>query len=220
MGILFRKIFDWPGDSTIRVAFTQDRVHRTAEHFGITGSDVFFFVRRWLGRKIRDVVAVLLEFLDRCRQLRNRRADVWQFNDVGIRRFDQLTEFRQSIRLPLLVREPLRKTGNDPTGKRNIASLNINPRRLRKSANNRQQRVRRQGRSFVGVSINNRRRLVRHVYPRQVNCGSKVPEPEQPITWLVGQPRQAFHYSVSVAHPQAGFLTARARFRTPGRKNI
>jgi hypothetical protein len=59
---------------------------------------------------------VSLQFLNRGRQLRDRRADIRKFDDVGVRRFDQFAEFCQSISLLLLVGQFLGETGKNPRG--------------------------------------------------------------------------------------------------------
>ena len=134
--ILLRVIFHRASDSTIRVAFTQHGIDSAAKDFCITTSDFFFLFGRWLAGKIRDVVAVCLQLCNGDRKLRDRRADIRQLDDVGVWLLDHLAEFCQSVRLLLLVRQPLGKTGKNPPGKRNIPSLDSDPRRLRKPANN------------------------------------------------------------------------------------
>ena len=65
MRILLRKIFHRACDSAIGVAFPQNRIHRTAEHFCVTAADFLFIFRRLFAGEIRNVKAVVLQFLNR-----------------------------------------------------------------------------------------------------------------------------------------------------------
>mmetsp|Transcript_57240 Transcript_57240/g.134767 ORF Transcript_57240/g.134767 Transcript_57240/m.134767 type:complete len:614 (-) Transcript_57240:306-2147(-) len=78
----------------VRVALPQHRVHSGSQHLGIQ-----LLVRDFLGRLgvldiERHVVALLAKLGNAFMQLRHRRADVGQLDDVGLRRLRDFSELR------------------------------------------------------------------------------------------------------------------------------
>ena len=108
-------------NAAVGVALTQHRVDGAAEHLGVARLDLSFGVIGRLLGIVRDIVAVGLQFLDRCDQLWNGRTDIGQLDDVGFRRLGQGAEMSEFVLDALLGGEVLGEVGEDPTGERNIA---------------------------------------------------------------------------------------------------
>ncbi len=116
-------LLDRGRDTSIRVPFTQHGIDRAAKHPGVLRLDLL----RLGGLRILGVVgngeALFLELLDCVFELRDRRTDVGQLDDVGVRRFGERTELGEIVRLPAFGGQALRKVGEDTTGKRDVARL-------------------------------------------------------------------------------------------------
>ena len=57
--------------TTVGVAFTQYRVYRAAQDFGVAGMDFFLFVRLRVFLVLGNLVTLVIEFLDGSAQLGN-----------------------------------------------------------------------------------------------------------------------------------------------------
>ena len=112
----------------IRVALAQHRVDRAALHPVVGLTRLLRVVRARVVRVVGDVVARLLQLLDRRLQLRDRGADVRQLDDVGLGRLGQLAELAQRVRDALLVGQPVRELGQDPARQRDVAQLDLDAR--------------------------------------------------------------------------------------------
>jgi len=76
--------------TAIWITFAQHRIDGTPLHLVVAGLDVLFLVVLRILRIVRQLVPLLLQFLDRGNQLGNRRADIGQLDDIRFRRLGQL----------------------------------------------------------------------------------------------------------------------------------
>ena len=65
---------------------------------------------------IRNIIALALQLFDRCSQLRDRSADVWQFYDVCFGCFSQVSQLSQRIADLLLPAQLIGKISDDTSG--------------------------------------------------------------------------------------------------------
>jgi hypothetical protein len=89
---------DRRGRAAVGVALAQDRVDRGALDAVIGLARGALLVGRRRVGVVRDVVAGVLELLDRALELRDRGADVRQLDDVRLGRLGQLAELGQRVR--------------------------------------------------------------------------------------------------------------------------
>ena len=146
-------LLDRGRDTSIRVPFAQHRIDRAAEHLGVLRLDLLLLVGLRILGVVRDGEALLLQLLDRVFELRDRRTDVGQLDDVGVRCFGERTELGEIVRLPPFGGQALRKVGEDPTGKRDVARLHHDASGPREGLDDRQQRVGGEGGRFIGVRV-------------------------------------------------------------------
>ena len=131
-------ILDGVRRAAIGVALADHRIHCAALNAVIAGLGVAFdFGLRFI-HVSRDGVALLLQFHDRRLQLRYRRTDVWQLDDVGTRSQAQATEFSERIGNALLRLQTFGEAGDDAASQRNVPQLNRNSCGTREGANDRQ----------------------------------------------------------------------------------
>ncbi len=76
-------------------------------------------------RIVGNVVALALKLLDRGAQLRHRGADVRQLDDVRLGLLGKRPQFTQRVRDPLVVAEPVGELGEDSSGQRDVAQLEL-----------------------------------------------------------------------------------------------
>ncbi len=152
---------DRSGRPSVGVPFAKHRVDGAAEHLGVAGPDFLFgIVFRVLGI-VRNIVALRLQFPDRRLQLRNGCTDIRQLDDVRLFGLRQFTELREIIRNTLLPGQVFGKVRDDPACQRNVPGFDIDTSAFGESLDNRQKRVRRQGRSLVNLGINDFRHCIR-----------------------------------------------------------
>jgi hypothetical protein len=124
--VLLREQFHRDRRPAVGVSLPQHRVHGAAENLGESFLKLpLRVVFRFLGI-VRDVVAVLPQFLDRRLQLRDGSADVGQLDDVGLRLQRELAQLGQVIRDPLLLGQLFRKVRDDPSRKGDVPRLHGN----------------------------------------------------------------------------------------------
>ena len=148
------KVFYDKRDASVRVAFAQYRIHGAAQHFCVAVLNLTFGIRLRLLGIVRQVVALCLQLRDCSVKLWNRRRNIRQLDDVGIRRFRQLTEFRQRVTLLLLCRKAIRKRCDNTGRQRYVARLHIDTRRVCECFNDRQKGVCRERGRLVGNRVN------------------------------------------------------------------
>ncbi len=98
--ILFCVVFDRGRRPAVGVALAQHGVDRATQHLAVAGLDLLFGVVLRGLRIVRNGVSLRLEFPDGRLQLRDGRADVRQFDDIGIRVFGPLAQLGQMVRYP------------------------------------------------------------------------------------------------------------------------
>ena len=163
VGVLAGKLFDRLGRATVRIALAEDRIDGAAEHLAVAGADsAVLFGDRLVG-VVRDGKAVGLNLGDGGLELRHRGADVGQLDDVGFGAERQLTEFGERVARLLLRRQPLREVGDDATGERDVAKLNVNTHLLCEGLHHRQEGVGGERGGFVGVGVDDGRVLAHGV---------------------------------------------------------
>ena len=77
-------LFDRLRRAAIRITLPQNGVHRATKTFGVAVADFLVLVGFRTLRIVRDLESLTLQFLDGGHQLRHRRADVGQLDDVGV----------------------------------------------------------------------------------------------------------------------------------------
>ncbi|OQA08236.1 MAG: hypothetical protein BWY66_01081 [bacterium ADurb.Bin374] len=148
-GILFHRI----GDAAVGIALAQHGIHGAAEDLRVTRLDLFLLVGFRLGRILGNLVAVRLELLDGRLELRDRGADVRQFDDVGLGLVGHVAEKREVVAVPLFGGQVLGKRGQDTAGERDVAQLDRDAGRGRERLDDGQERGGREGRGFVGLGV-------------------------------------------------------------------
>ena len=96
-------VFHCRRHAPVGVALAQDRVDGAAQHPGVTGLDGFLVSIGRAGRIVGDGIALGLQLRDRGGELRNRGADVGQFDDVRLRGLGQFAQLGQRIALALYL---------------------------------------------------------------------------------------------------------------------
>ena len=147
--MLARKIFHRQSRAAVGIAFAQHGVDGAAEYLAEAGLEFFFGIVLWIFRKVRNLVTLRLQFLDRGFQLRNRGADVGQFDDVCFRLQRQFAQPGQVVIKFLAIGQILGKVGDDAASQGNISGFDINASGLGEGLNDGQQRVRCQRRRLI-----------------------------------------------------------------------
>ena len=141
--------------STIRIALSQYRVYRAAFHLVEFRLDGLFFIGLGIFGVIGNRVPLGLQFGHRAFDLRNRCADIREFDDVGVRRFHHFAEEGEVIGLPLFRLQAVGKLRDNAAGQRNILPADVHTRGAGKGLDDRQKRSARQFRSLVDFGIDN-----------------------------------------------------------------
>ena len=156
--MLLRVLLDGRGDAAVGVAFAQHGIHGAAEHLGVPRLDAPS--RRRCAAppdsSERRSPAACSSLIAAC-ELRHRRADVRQLDDVGFGRLRDLAELGEVVADGLVLREPLGELREDASGERDVARLDRAACGLRERLHDRQQRVGRERRRFVGERVDDLR---------------------------------------------------------------
>ena len=152
-GWALRVVLDARGGAAIGVALAQDRVDGRALDLVVARAGVLLLVRLRVLRVVGEVVALVLELLDRGLELRDGGGDVGQLDDVGLGLRGQLTQLGERVVEALLVGEAVGELGDDASGEGDVARLDLDTGRPRVGGHDGQERVRRQHRGFVGVGV-------------------------------------------------------------------
>ncbi len=139
--------------ATIGVAFTQYRVHRTAQRLAVAGPSVLLSISARVVQVIGQREAQRLQFSDSRLQLRHRSRDVGQLDDVGFRLLGECTQLGEGIGLALSFGKQIGEGGQDPAGEGDVAGLNFNSRSAGECLNDRQERVSRQHWRLIGIGV-------------------------------------------------------------------
>ena len=166
--------------AAVGVAFAQHRVDRRADALGVACLDRLLFVGLRVVRVVRDLVALALQLLDRRHQLRHRRADVGQLDDVGVRLERLLAQLGQRVGHALLRRQVLGEVAEDPRRDRDVARLDPHAGRLGERADDRQEGAGRQKRRLVGERVDDGRIGTHAVPPRCATQGLRDAKNRRP----------------------------------------
>ena len=169
--VLARVLLDRLGCAAVRVAFAQHRVHRAAQTLAVALPDFFFLVGLRMSWEFRKVVALGLQLLDGGQELRHRRADVRQLDDVRVRQLRQLAQFGQVVRHALLFGQVVGELGQDARRHRDVTGLDVDSGRVGKGAYHRQKGVGRKQRRLVGQRVDDGRLLGVHGCSPAVSFG-------------------------------------------------
>merc|ERR1719233_182049 len=135
LGILFH----WRSTATVRVTFSEDRVHSRSENLGISSLDSFFLSILWVSRVVRYVVTLGLELSNALKELGDGGRDVGELDDVALRSLCKLSKSCKFIRNPLLWCQSFWEVCNQTTSHRDVSLLNLNAHRLGKPLDDWQQ---------------------------------------------------------------------------------
>ena len=102
--------------AAVGVPFTQHRVHRTPQDLRKAQLQRLLLVARRRFRIVGNGIAVRLQLGDGLLQLRDRRRDVGELDDVRFGRRGQLAQGGEVVRDALLGGEVVREVGNDAPG--------------------------------------------------------------------------------------------------------
>ena len=95
--IFFRKVFHRFRRAAVGVAFAQNGIDRAAFDAVVTFAHGFFFIGLRVGGIVGDGKAFCLQFFNCGGQLRYGRADVRQFDHVGVGLFHQFAQLGKRI---------------------------------------------------------------------------------------------------------------------------
>ena len=141
--------------AAVGIALSQHRVHRAALHLVEFRFRVLLLIGFGVFRVVGNGVPLGLQFGDRGFDLRNRCADIREFDDVGSRRFHHVAQEGEVVGLPLFRLQGVGKLRDDSAGQRNIFPADVHSCGVGKGLDDRQKRSTRQFRGFVDFCINN-----------------------------------------------------------------
>ena len=153
--IFFRKVFHCFGRAAVGVAFAQNGVDRAAFDAVVTFAHGFFFVGLRIGGIVGDGKAFCLQFFNRGGQLRYGRADVRQFDHVGVGLFHQFAQLGKRVGYALRFGQIFGERRQNAAGQGNIAGFDFDTGMAGKRLHNRQQGLGRQRGGFVGMGVDN-----------------------------------------------------------------
>jgi hypothetical protein len=148
-----RVVFHGDRRTAVGVALTQHRVDRAALGGVVGRADLLLVVGLRIVGVVGDGDPLLLQLLDRGLQLRHGRRDVRQLDDVRLGGLGELAEFGQIVGGPLILGKELGDGRPDAPRQRDVAGLDLDPGGGRVRLHDRQQRVRREQWSLVGVGV-------------------------------------------------------------------
>ena len=126
------------GRAAVGVALAQHRVDRGALELVVAGADILLGVRLRVVGVVRQVVALRLQLRDGGLQLRQRRRDVRQLDDVRLGRGGERAELGERVAEALLGVQVLGERGDDAAGERDVARLDLDTRSARERADDRE----------------------------------------------------------------------------------
>ena len=144
------------GSATVRVALTQNGVDRAALHLVVAAAGLALVVGLRVVGVVGEGEALRLQLLDGGLELRHRRRDVGQLDDVGLGRGGQRTELGEVVADPLLRRQLLGEEGQDAARERDVAGLDVDTGRGGEGLHHGEEGVRGQHRGLVGEGVDDR----------------------------------------------------------------
>ena len=157
VGVRLRVVLDRERRTTVGVALAQHRVDRGTLDLVVLRDDGLLLGALRVLRVVGEVVALLLQLLDRGLELRDRGGHVGQLDDVGLGRLGQGAELGEGV-----VDDA--EDAEDPTGERDVAGLDVDAGLGGVRLHDREEGVRRQQRRLVRVRVDDlghARRLLR-----------------------------------------------------------
>ncbi len=155
----------------IGVPFPQNRIHRAAQHLGITLKGLPLLVSLGLIGVIGEIISFVLQLFDGAFKLGNGSTNVRQLDNIGLRLLAQLAQFGQVIGDFLLVRQMVREIRDNTAGQGDVPGVQLNAGILGKCLKNWKQRVSSQGGRLVNFRIDNLR-CFSHVFLLRVSSSS------------------------------------------------
>ena len=146
----------------VGVALAQHRVHGRALHPVVPPADAALLVGLGVVGVVRHSEAQALQLGDRRLQLRDRRRDVRQLDDVRLGMHGELAQLAQRVTDPLVLPQVLRELGEHAPGEGDVARLHRHPGHTGVRLDDRQEGVGRQQRRLVGEGVDDRGFGVRH----------------------------------------------------------
>ena len=141
--------------AAVGISLTQDGIHGAAFYFVVAGLGVLLGVIRWRLGVIGHRESASLQLSD-CRfQLRDRRADVREFDDVRLGLERERAEFREGVGGFLIFRQAVGENRQNATRQRDVAEFHRNPGVFGKSLDDGEKRVGGQQRGFVCLGVEN-----------------------------------------------------------------
>ena len=141
--------------AAVGISLAQDGIHGATFYFVVAGLGVLLGVIRWRLGVIGHRESASLQLSDRRLQLRNRRADVREFDDVRLRLESQGAEFCEGVGGFLIFRQAVGENRQNATRQRDVAEFHRNPCVFGKSLNDGEKRVGGQQRGFVCLGVEN-----------------------------------------------------------------
>jgi hypothetical protein len=163
--VLLRVLLDRAGSPTVRVPLAQHRVHRAPEHLRVARLDRLLGRGRRILRVVRNLVALPLQLTNGRLELRDRRADVRQLDDVGLGPLGELAELGQPVGHPLGRGQVLGEIGEDSAGQGNVGGLDGDAGAAGELSDNMQERVGGQRGRFVDFRPDDLPGIGRHAVP-------------------------------------------------------
>ena len=155
--VLARVVLHRKRRAPVAVALAQHGVDRGALDAVVAGADVLLLERLRVVGVVRDVEAVRLQLGDGGLQLRDRRRDVRELDDVRLGQRREPAELGERIAHLLLGRQLLRECREHSPRERDVSRLDIHPCLAGDGLHDRQERRGRQCRSLVGVGVDDGR---------------------------------------------------------------
>ena len=164
------KLLDRNGSAAVGIAFAQDGVHRRSLDRVIPRADRLFVGVGGRFGIVGQGKALPLKLFDRCHQLRHGGRDIGQLDHIGFRSFYQFAQFRQIVRLALVLRQVVREGGDDAPGERDVARADADACGGCKGLDDGQERGRGQLRCFVDLGIDDIRHGQRIFHGKVAPC--------------------------------------------------
>jgi hypothetical protein len=152
-----RKPLDRRCRSAIGIAFTQHRVDGGSETDGKSLSKDLLSLTLGLFGEFGDVESLFPKFLDSALQLRYRRADVRQFDDVGLWGLHEPAELREVVGDLLLLAQIVGEGSDYPADERDITRFDLDAGTAGVGLNDWEQSVGCQCRRLIGFGPNDLR---------------------------------------------------------------
>ena len=149
-------VLDRRRGAAVGVALAQHRVDRGALDLVVAGLDVQLLGSGRLVGVVGQRVALAPELLDGGLELRDRRRDVGELDDVGLGALDQRAQLGEVVADPLLGGEALGEGGQHPAREGDVTQLDLDAGDAGEGVHDRQQRPRGQRRGLVGVRVDDR----------------------------------------------------------------